>query len=558
MPENHSLAGPALALRLEQACRWRQGDRAPAEEYLARHPEMGTDPEYALEVIFGELLLREEEGERPGAEEFVRRFPQFADQVRRLFEVHTAVRSACLRESADAGTRPQEISATETPIAFPGPATERGPLGQLGPYHVMEMLGQGGMGFVYKAYDERFARIVAIKFLKPGLGEVERARFEREARAAGAVNDDHVVVVHDVGAAPDCDLRYIVMEYVEGETAANRLRRGRALPPHEAAELVRQVAAGLAAAHARGLVHRDVKPSNILLERGTGRAKIADFGLARSLDASGERLTLSGAILGTPHYMSPEHIRRPAATDARGDVYGLGAVLYEMLTGTPPFCGTTYAILQQILHDEPRPPRKLDDRIPRDLETICLKAMAKEPGRRYQTATEMAEDLRRWLAGESIRARPVGPLGRAWRWCRRPERIRDVGGLTLAVALVFGLWTALGVLALLTGLIPSERPLGSLLLVGLDAVAFFTFALVGRYAIAKRLAALWAGLVAGLLSLALVVALLLGMPFDGGGWLKDPLMRAAILSLFALLATTVVIGYIMALGAHYTNRKREC
>jgi serine/threonine protein kinase len=298
MPKNPSLAGPALALRLEQARRWRQGDRAPAEEYLARHPELATDPEYALEVVFGELLLREEEGERPRAEEFQKRFPEFSAQLRRLFEVHTAVRSASPAGSASAATCPQDISATDTPIKFPGAATERGPLGQLGPYHVMEKLGQGGMGVVYKAYDERFARVVALKFLKSGLAAGERSRFEREARATGAVKDDHVVVVHDMGDDPDHDLRYIVMEYVEGETAADRLRRSPALPTREAADLVRQVALGLAAAHARGLVHRDVKPSNILLERSTGRAKIVDFGLARSLDAGDERLTLSGAIIG--------------------------------------------------------------------------------------------------------------------------------------------------------------------------------------------------------------------------------------------------------------------
>jgi hypothetical protein len=255
--------------------------------------------------------------------------------------------------------------------------------------------------------------------------------------------------------------------------------------------------------------------------------------------------------------MSPEHVRRPAATDARGDVYSLGVVLYELLTGGPPFRGTTYAILQQVLQEEPRPPRQLDDRIPRDLETICLKAMAREPGHRYQTATEMAADLRRWLSGEPIRARPLGPVDRAWRWCRRPERIRDAGAFSLAVALLFGLWATVGLLTILTGLVPSERPLGSLLLVGLDGLAFVTFTVVGRGALAKRLAALWAGLVAGLLNLALVVALLFGAPFDGGGWLKDPVLRTGLLSLFALLATMIVAFYVMALAAYNANRTRE-
>jgi hypothetical protein len=554
MPQKDGLAG--LALRLEQARRWRQGDRAPAEDYLARHPALAADPECALEVIYGELLLREEQGERPGTDEFLRRFPCLADQLRRLFEVHAAVRSASLAEPDDAAATRPDASRAGTPITFPGPPTARGPLGQLGPYHVMGRLGQGGMGVVYKAYDERFDRAVAIKFLRPGLTDSECGRFEREARAAGAVKHDHVVVVHDVGAVLDRDLRYIVMEYVEGETAADRLRRARVLPPREAAELVRQAAAGLAAAHARGLVHRDVKPSNILLERGTGRAKITDFGLARSPEAGDERLTLSGAVLGTPPYMSPEQVRRPTSADARSDVYGLGAVLYELLTGEPPFRGTAYAVLQQVLHVEPRAPRQLDGRIPRDLETICVKALAKEPARRYPSAAEMAEDLGRWLDGQPIRARPLGLAARAWRWGRRPERVRDVGVFTLAVAFLFGLWTLFGLLMLLTGLLPSERPLESLVVVGADAAGFFAFALIGRGAIARRLAALWAGLVVGFLGLALVMAFLLGLPFDGGGWLTDPAVRVAILSLFALLASMVVIGFLVALGAEYANRKR--
>ncbi len=557
MPEKRGLAEPALALCLEQARRWRAGDRAPAEEYLARHPELGADAEYALEVVYGEVLLREEQGEAAPVEEYLRRFPEFADQLRRLFEVHTAVRPAPRAAPGDVATCPEAASAAQTPIRFPGPPTERGPLGRLGPYHVMSPLGQGGMGVVYKAYDERFGRVVAVKFLRPGLAGGERGRFECEARAAAAVRDDHVVVVHDVGADPDHGLRYLVMEYVEGETAADRLRRAGTLPPREAADLVRQAAAGLAAAHAQGVVHRDVKPSNILLERGSGRAKVTDFGLARAPEAGGERLTLSGDLLGTPPYMSPEHVRRPAGLDARADVYGLGVVLYELLTGGAPVGGTTYAVLQQVLHDEPTPPRRRNGRVPRDLETVCLKAMAKEPAERYQTAADLADDLRRWLDGEPVRARPPGPAERLGRWCRRPERVRDVGVFTTAVAFLFGLWTLFGVLMLGTGLMPSERPRESLLVVGLDAAGFFAFAAVGRGALAGRLWALWAGLLTGLAGLALVLALWLVVPFDGGGWLKDPVVRDAVLSLFALLAGAVVIGFVMALAAHYANRKRE-
>ncbi len=173
------------------------------------------------------------------------------------------------------------------------------------------------------------------------------------------------------------------------------------------------MALGLEAAHSVGLIHRDIKPSNILLDLATGRAKIMDFGLWRSVDAAG--LTLEGELLGTPAYMSPEQIRQPDAIDVRSDVYSLGATLYEALTGTEPFRGTTHGVLLQVLHEEPRRPRLLNEAVPLDLETICLHALAKEPARRYGSAAAMADDLRRWLRSEPIQARPIGAAERSWR-----------------------------------------------------------------------------------------------------------------------------------------------
>jgi WD40 repeat protein len=225
------------------------------------------------------------------------------------------------------------------------------------------------------------------------------------------------------------------MEYVEGEALSDRLRRRGALAPREAAAIVRQVALGLDAAHARGQVHRDVKPSNILLEKSSGRAKITDFGLARTQEVHSQRLTLSGAIVGTPPYLSPEQITAPHRIDSRSDVYSAGVVLYELLTGEPPFRGLTHLVLEQMVHDEPRPPRRCDDTIPRDLETICLHCLEKEPGRRYADAAALAKDLGRFLDGQPVRARPVGRAERLWRWGRRNPLVASlVAALFLVLA----------------------------------------------------------------------------------------------------------------------------
>src|SRR5262249_34311874 len=220
-------------------------------------------------------------------------------------------------------------------------------------------------------------------------------------QAAARVKHDHVVSVYAV-ATPPAGPPYLVMELLDGATLAGLIRRHGRLEPGEAARLAAQAADGLHAAHQAGLVHRDVKPGNLLLDAGTGRVKITDFGLARTTDLP-SGVTHEGVVVGTPAYMSPEQARG-AVPDARGDVYSLGASLYEMLTGEVPFRGVPHMVLRQVIADEPRPPRRLHDAIPRDLETVCLKAMAKEPARRYESAGEFADDLRRWLRGEPIRA----------------------------------------------------------------------------------------------------------------------------------------------------------
>jgi serine/threonine-protein kinase len=306
----------------------------------------------------------------------------------------------------------------------------------IGAYEIEAEVGRGGMGVVYRARDRTLGRVVALKVLRPDLDDDRaRRRFVREVRAAAAVEHDHVVRVYATSEPSEPVLSF-AMEFVDGPSLADRIAAEGRLAPREAAELVAQAAEGLAAAHAAGLVHRDVKPDNILIDAAAGRAKIGDFGLAR-LAVEASDLTRSGVVAGTPAYLSPEQARGDAGAGFPADVYGLGATLYECLTGEVPFRGTPHMVVQQILHDDPRPPRRLNDAIPRDLETICLKALAREPHRRYATAAAMAEDLRRWGRGEPIRARAVGRIERGWRLARRRPLSASLVA-ALAIALVAG------------------------------------------------------------------------------------------------------------------------
>jgi tetratricopeptide (TPR) repeat protein len=306
-------------------------------------------------------------------------------------------------------------------------------IGTIGEYRLLDEIGRGGMGIVYRAYDPQLDRVVALKVLRAEqAGTTERLRLVREARLAARFRHDHAVTIYSVVDQPDA-LPYLVMEYVGGPTLGAVTGSETRLQVTQVATYVAEVALALHAAHTAGLIHRDVKPSNILIDEQAKRAKIADFGLARTADGQ-SRLTSDGCLAGTPTYMSPEQARGSHDLDARTDIYSLGATLYEALTGETPFRGAPHLVLRQVIEETPRSLRQLNDQIPRDLETICLKAMAKEPRRRYQTAGELADDLQRWLRGETIRARPVGRLERTWRWChRRPL----VAGLAAALAVVF-------------------------------------------------------------------------------------------------------------------------
>jgi tetratricopeptide (TPR) repeat protein/tRNA A-37 threonylcarbamoyl transferase component Bud32 len=417
-----SADGSLLALVLKHQRRaWRRSEAVPVEAYLEQQPALRADAQAVLDLIYNEIVLREESGESPQLEEYLRRFPELAAELALQFEVERAIG----REP----TAPGEGHKTAVVGDRPVPASIGWPT--IPGYEILGELGRGGMGVVYKARQLRLNRIVALKMILAGDHAPAEAtlRFMAEAESIARLHHPHIVQIFAFG---DLDGRpYFEMEYVDGGSLADRLG-GSPWAARDAARLVETLARAIHAAHRLGVVHRDLKPANILLS-GEGIPKIADFGLAKCLDTE-TGLTRTEWIVGSPSYMAPEQAGGGArAVGPAADVYSLGAILYELLTGRPPFqAPTVLETLELVRSVEPKVPTRLWRKLPRDLATICLKCLEKEPGRRFDSAAALAEDLRRFEASEPIRARPVGRPERLWRWCRREPAVAALGLALLA------------------------------------------------------------------------------------------------------------------------------
>ena len=403
---------------------WKAGSPPRISDYIGDAPGEGRTV-LLRELVRIDLERRAKAGERRSWEDYSRDFPELLDADDGSADDFSWV--------APSSGMSASANGVSTPLFsdLPGPT--------IAGYEIIGLLGQGGMGAVYKAKQTSLKRLVALKVIRPGSREDPRheARLRAEAEAAASLQHPNIVQVYEVGQQHG--VSYIALELVEGGTLAQKLG-GKPLRAHESASLLEALARAVHFAHERGVIHRDLKPANVLLTPG-GTPKIVDFGLAKQ-QAADTGQTMNGAILGTPSYMAPEQAEGGArAAGPAADIYSLGAILYEMLTGGPPFRGATLLdTLEQVRSEEPVPPRRLQPRLPLDLETICLKALSKSPGRRYATAEDLADDLGRFLERKPVLARPVGSAERLWRFCRR--RPAAAGLLAATVGLVATVVTA--------------------------------------------------------------------------------------------------------------------
>lgn len=428
--------------------RVRGGERKSCESILRAYPDVAADKDSLLELIYTEYVLRQELGQAAPIADWIARFPEWQADLEALFQVDAYVQKE-VDSDADtkwAGARPRH----------PERQGEKDGLGRIGRFRLLEEIGYGGMGVVYRAQQLDLDRIVAIKMITgtDALSPEVRRRFRAEAEAAAKLQHPHIVQILEVGN--DDRQPYFSMEYISGGSLETLIRRN-PLAAMPAARLAECLARAIHFAHGKGIIHRDLKPANILLspsdqpdaialregaQTGSYEPKITDFGLAKHTGAKNQQ-TATVAALGTPSYMAPEQASGDAAkATAATDVYSLGALLYDMLAGRPPFhAATVNETLEQVRKDDPAPLRQLQPDIPGDLETICMKCLRKDRSKRYANASDLADDLARFIAGKPIRARRASFTEQFIKWMRRhPAKASFLAAVVLGVLGITWQW----------------------------------------------------------------------------------------------------------------------
>lgn len=505
------------------------------------------DSEADLAEVIEEFTKRVQAGETVHVESYIQKYPAHAERLRQLLPSLGRLAEFSMSPVAEGA----EWDGMQVALS-----------GVQGDFRILREVGKGGMGVVYEAEQQSLQRRVALKVLPSAvaLDPQRLLRFHIEAATAAMLDHPNIVPIYEVGQwktnGTDSPLPYFSMKLIEGGNLAQKLV-GEPWPPWEAARFVEILSHAVGHAHRHGVIHRDLKPANILVT-AEGAPLIADFGLAKHLDRAGPTLT-SQTILGTPLYMAPEQAAgQMKLVGPHTDVHALGAILYELLIGRPPFRGaTTLETLEQVRSLEPVPPTRLQPKVPRDLEAVCLKCLQKEPAQRYANGQALAEDLGRFLAGQPTQARPANIFSLALLWCRRPERVRDAGAFMTFLGLVLTLWCLWNLVLCAAGVLhfgPSSLFVGWVVL-WISAV-YVPMVWLGRKIIQRRLAALWAGLV---VTLCFLVAVLSSQFYSttivDEMYRRGESTRIAAESLLIILAGIQVFACVVALSAYYANRR---